>query len=96
MDAGGPGEGELGEGKLPVDRVLGLRGQVGVGEGVHPDLVSRADEVPYELGVAGGLPSGDEEGAGHVVPVEDLLDPGRPGGVGSVVEGQHDGPGGAR
>ncbi len=93
VDAGGPGEGELGERQLPVDRVRRLRGQVGVGEGVHPDLVSRADEVPHEVGVAGGLPSGDEEGAGYVVAVEDLADPGRPRGVGSVVEGQNDRPG---
>ena len=80
-----------GAGDLQPGAPFGRPGQVGVGVGVVADDVAVVDLLAQELGVALGLLADDEERGRHVLPAQHVEDPGCPGRVGAVVEGQgHD------
>ena len=89
-DAGRARQHQLVLRELPVDAAGGLEGEVGVVEGVQPDLVPLVDHPLHEVRVARGHGAGDEEDAVGVVLLQLVQDPRGPDRVGAVVERQDD------
>jgi len=87
-DPGRPGQGALGEAQLDGGPGGRHRPQVGVGEGVGPDLVAGGQFGPDEFGMSGRLRPHDEEGGRDAVAAQDVEDLRRPLRVGAVVEGE--------
>ncbi len=91
LDPGRAGQRALGEAHLDAGPQARCRPEVGVGEGVGPDLVPGGELRPHELRVPGSLGAHDEEGGRDAVASEDFEDLRRPLRVWPVVEGQSHG-----
>ena len=88
--AGDADQDGLGEVDLRATQPGPTSGHPGVREGVVADLVTVANSLAHEAGVAGGLAADYEESAGDVLAPQNGHDLGCPLRVRAVVKGQRD------
>ena len=88
--AGRSGQGGLRQRELEVLAPFGQCAQLGVGEGVRPNVVSLCELPSDELGVGHHLGTHNEKRRQHLLLPQEVEELGSPRAVGTVVEGEGD------